>query len=120
MIQVVFNKVSAAEMSQLPKMLQLDLLGELQFMEDDLKDLDPHKFGTLTREGKTLYRFRAHDYRIYFEKSDEGIRIHRVLHKNTIRDFLYRTKLPTAEDNQLEKAKEFWELIDEGRDSQQK
>jgi len=115
MFQIIFNELSAAEMSSLPKLLQLDLLSEFQILPEDLKKLDSKKFGKIEREGKQLFRYRAGDYRIYFEKSPEGITIHRVLHKNTIRDFLFRTKLPMAsEDDQLEKAKEFWKLIEEG------
>jgi mRNA-degrading endonuclease RelE of RelBE toxin-antitoxin system len=113
MFQIVFNEISAAEMSRLPKELQLDLLTEFQILPEDLENLDSEKFGRIEREGKTLYRYRAKDYRIYFEKSAEGITIHRVLHKNTIRDFLFRSKLPLAEDEQLGQAKEFWRLIDE-------
>jgi hypothetical protein len=40
--------------------------------------------------------------------------VHRVLHKNTIRDFLFRSKLPMAEDEQLQKHAGFWKLIEEG------
>jgi len=66
------------------------------------------------RDGKKLLRFRTKDYRIYFEKTDEGITVHRVLHKNTIRDFLFRSKLPMTEDDQLGQQKAFWKLIEEG------
>ena len=115
MFQIIFNELSAAEMSSIPKMLQLDLLSEFQIMPEDLKNLDSDKFGKIEREGKKLFRFRAGDYRIYFEKSEEGITVHRVLHKNTIRDFLFRTNLPmTSEDAELAKAKEFWKLIEAG------
>jgi len=94
MLQIVFNEISAAEMSALPKGLQLDLLAEFQFLPEDLDKLDEEKFGTVERDGKKLFRYRAKDYRIYFERRQEGITVHRVLHKNTIRDFLFRTKLP--------------------------
>ena len=114
MFQIVFNELSAAEMSRLPKDLQLELLAEFQFLPDDLDKLDTERFGKIEREGKKLFRYRAKDYRIYFEKSAEGVTIQRVLHKNTIRDFLFRSKLPLAEDEQLGQAKEFWKLIDEG------
>ncbi len=114
MFQIVFNELSAAEMSRLPKDLQLELLAEFQFLPDDLDKLDTERFGKIEREGKILFRYRAKDYRIYFEKSAEGVTIQRVLHKNTIRDFLFRSKLPLAEDEQLGQAKEFWKLIDEG------
>jgi mRNA-degrading endonuclease RelE of RelBE toxin-antitoxin system len=103
-------------MSTLPKDLQLDLLAEFQFLPEDLEHNGDERFGVIQREGKKLFRFRAKDYRIYFEKAEEGIKIHRVLHKNTIRDFLFRTSLPMAEDDQLGKANGFWKLIEEAED----
>ena len=120
MFQIVFNELSAAEMSALPKRLQLDLLAEFQVMPEELDQLDQSRFGVLERQGKKLYRYRAKDYRIYFEKTSEGITVHRVLHKNTLRDFLYRTKLPTGEDEQLKDTGEFWKLIEEGERTRKK
>jgi len=120
MFQVIFNKLSASEMSALPTELQLDLLADFEIIPEDLENLTSEKFGRTERDGKTLYRYRAKDYRIYFEKTVEGITIHRVLHKNTIRDFLFRTKLPTAEDDQLGEATGFWKLIEEGKRTRDK
>src|SRR5919201_5874662 len=120
MFQIVFNELSAAEMSALPKPMQLDLLAEFQILPEDLDHLDSSRFGLLERGGKKLYRYRARDYRIYFEKTPEGITVHRVLHKNTLRDFLFRSKLPTSEDAQLGKTREFWKLIDEGERTRKK
>src|SRR5713101_9241038 len=114
MFQIIFNELSAAEISALPKLLQLDLLAEFQILPEDLDHLDARRFGVIEREGKKLHRYRAKDYRIYFAKTDEGITVHRVLHKNTFRDFLFRSSLPTAEDAQLSKAREFWKLIEQG------
>ncbi len=114
MFQVIFNALSAAEMSALPKTLQLELLAEFQILPEDLDNLDGNKFGTVQREGKKLYRYRAKDYRIYFERTAEGVTVHRVLHKNTFRDFLFRSKLPTAEDDALGRTREFWKLIEQG------
>ena len=114
MYQIVFNEISAAEMAAIPKELQLELLAEFQFLPDDLDQLDSKSFGIIEREGKKLYRYRANYYRIYFERSPEGVLVHRVLHKNTIRDFLFRSKLPMAEDEQLTRSSEFWRLIEEG------
>jgi len=107
MFQIIFNELSAAEMSALPKTLQLDRL-------------DSRRFGLLERDGKRLYRYRAKDYRIYFEKTPEGITVHRMLHKNTLRDFLFRTKLPTGEDEQLKERREFWKLIEQGERTRKK
>jgi mRNA-degrading endonuclease RelE of RelBE toxin-antitoxin system len=114
MFQIIFNELSAAEMSALPKKMQLDLLAEFQILPEDLDHLDARRFGIIEREGKRLYRYRAKDYRIYFDKRPEGITIHRVLHKNTLRDFLFRSKLPVAEDAQLGQTREFWKLIEQG------
>lgn len=114
MFQIIFNDLSAAEMAALPKLLQLEILGEFQVLPDDLESLDPKRFGKVSRDGRTLYRYRAGDYRIYFEPHDQGLLIRRVLSKNTIRDFLFRTSLPMAEDEQLAGNHKFWELIGEG------
>ena len=114
MFQIIFNELSAAEMSALPKKMQLDLLGQFHILPEDLDRLDSKHFGVIAREGKKLYRYRARDYRIYFEQTPEGITIHRVLHKNTFRDFLFRSKLPVSEDAQLSETREFWKLIEQG------
>jgi hypothetical protein len=114
--QVVFNKISAAEMAALPKELQLELLFEFEVLPQDLDKLDPDRFGRVKRDGKHLLRCRAKDYRIYFSPHPQGIEVHRVLHKNTIRDFLFRSNLPmTEEDAALGEHGGFWELINEAR-----
>ena len=114
MFRIIFNELSAAEISALPKKLQLELLAQFQILPEDLDQLDSERFGVIERDGRKLYRYRAKDYRIYFAKTDEGITVHRVLHKNTFRDFLFRSKLPVSEDAQLSQAREFWKLIEEG------
>src|SRR5436305_12963600 len=93
MFQIIFNELSAAEISALPKKLQLDLLAEFQILPEDLEHLDSKRFGVIEREGKKLYRDRAKDYLIYFAKTDEGVSVHRVLYEHTVRDFVFRTKL---------------------------
>ena len=75
MFQIIFNELSAAEMSAMPKKFQLDLLAEFQILPEDLNHLDAKYFGAIEREGKKLYRYRAKDYRIYFEKTAEGITV---------------------------------------------
>ena len=47
---------------------------------------------------------------------DDHVKVHRVLHKNTFQDFIFRSNLPfRAEDEELAQSKQFWRLIDEGR-----
>jgi len=74
-------------MSALPKTLQLDLLAEFQILPEDLDRLDSSRFGLLERDGKRLYRYRAKDYRIYFEKNTGRDHGASVLHKNTLPRF---------------------------------
>lgn len=117
MFQIVFNEISAAEISQLGTLEQLELLDEFKVSEKDLERIDGDRFGKIEREGKTLYRFRAKDYRFYFEVKDGTVIVHRVLHKGTLSDFLFRSKMPLGEDEELAKSKHFWKLIDEGRNA---
>ena len=120
MLQIIFNEISASEMAALPKEMQLDLLAEFQFLPEDMDNLDTDKFGVVERDGKRLLRYRAKDYRIYFEQRNEGITVHRVLHKNTIRDFLFRAKLPMTEDDQVAQKEGFWKLIEEGEQTRKR
>ena len=91
MLQIVFNEVSAAEISLLDTLEQLELLDEFKVSEDDLEHLEDNRFGRIERDGKTLYRFRSRDWRFYFEVIDDHVRVHRVLHKNTFQDFIFRS-----------------------------
>ena len=117
MLQIVFNEISAAEISQLGTLEQLELLDEFQVSEDDLSHLEDERFGSIERDGKLLYRFRSQDWRFYFEVVDGSVVVHRILHKNTFQDFLFRSKLPLGEDEELAQSKQFWRLIDEGRNA---
>ena len=118
--QIIFNTISAGEIAQLPKLAQLELLTGFKADISNFDQLDPEKFGIIRREGKTLRRYRMKDYRVYFERVPEGLAIHRILHRNTLADFLFRSNLPLAEDEQLGEAKSFWKLIEEGEKAQRK
>lgn len=118
MFQIIFNQISAAELSSLPKELQMEILEQFQILPEDLEQPKSDKFGVIERDGKKLYRYYAkNNYRIYFEKTPEGVLVQRVLHKSTFRDFLFRSKLPMAEDEELGQSKAFWKLIKEGEEA---
>jgi hypothetical protein len=115
MLQIVFNKISAAEISRLDTLAQLELLSEFKIDEAMIETLASRpQFGTIERGGRRLFRYRARDYRLYFEVLDGQVVVHRVLHKNTLDDFRFRSSLPLSEDEALGKSKTFWQLIDEG------
>ncbi len=117
MLQIVFNEISAAELSSLGTLEQLELIEEFRVGKEDLENLKGDRFGKIERDGRVLYRFRAKDYRFYFEVKEGLVIVHRVLHKGTFSDFLFRSKLPLAEDEALAESKHFWKLIDEGRNA---
>lgn len=105
-------------MSQLTTMAQLELLDEFHVDPADLESLEESEaYGVIEREGKKLYRYRAKDMRLYFQVTEGCVIVHRVLHKNTLQDFLYRSKLPLAEDEAVSQSKVFWELIEEGENA---
>lgn len=119
MLQIVFNEISAAEISRIPTLDQLDILTDFQVNESIVKEIDDARFGKIIRGSQTLYRFLAKDYRLYFEVDSDHVIVHRVLHKNTLSDFLFRTKLGSgSEDEALGKSKHFWSLIEEGQNAQ--
>jgi mRNA-degrading endonuclease RelE of RelBE toxin-antitoxin system len=115
--QIIFNPVSAAELARMPKDLQLKILGEFRGLPQEVMSTDLERFGRLKRGGKVLHRFRLGDYRIYFEKHELGVVVHRILSKNTLKDFKFRSSLPLAEDEALQDDPRFWELIESARAS---
>ena len=119
MLQIIFKEISAAEISSLSTIDQLELLNQFKVSHEDLHQTGDHKaFGTIDRDGGKLYRYKSKDYRIYFEINDKHVVVHRVLHKNTLKDFLYRSNLPLSEDKALSESKNFWKLIEEGEKAQ--
>lgn len=117
MFQIVFNEISAAELSSLGTLEQLELIDEFKVGQEDLANLNGDRFGKIDRDGRVLYRFRAKDYRFYFEVKNGAVIVHRVLHKGTFSDFKFRSKMPLAEDEAVANSKHFWKLIDEGRNA---
>ncbi len=117
--QIIFNPTSAAELARMPKELQLTILGEFRGLPQEVMSTELERFGKLERAGKTLHRFRIGDYRVYFERHELGIVIHRILSKNTLKDFLYRSSLPVKEDEALQQNPKFWELIESAKQKEE-
>ncbi len=115
--QIIFNPTSAAELARMPKELQLQILGEFRGLPQQARGTELEEFGRLTQGGRILHRFRVGDYRVYFERHDLGLLVHRILSRHTLKDFLYRSGLNTGEDEALQENPKFWEMIETARTS---
>jgi mRNA-degrading endonuclease RelE of RelBE toxin-antitoxin system len=113
--QIIFTPAAAAELARMPKDLQLQILGDFRGVPHQVMATELENFGKLERDGHVLHRLRLGDYRIYFEKHDLGVLVHRILSRNTLKDFLYRQGLKTGEDEALQSNPRFWELIQTAR-----
>jgi len=110
--QIIFNPTSASELAKMPKELQLSILGEFRGLPQEVMSTDLEHFGKLERAGKILHRFRLGDYRVYFERHELGVVVHRILSRNSLKDFLFRSSLPVGEDEALQDNPKFWDLIE--------
>ncbi|MFM2294511.1 MAG: hypothetical protein RLZZ350_924, partial [Verrucomicrobiota bacterium] len=113
--QIIFNPTSAAELAKMPKDLQLEILGQFRGLPRQMMVGESERFGELERDGHSLQRFRVGDYRVYFERHDLGVVVHRILSRHTLKDFLFRSGLNSQEDETLQDNPKFWEMIEAAR-----
>jgi len=117
--QIIFNPTSAAELARMPKELQLQILGEFRGLPQQVMSTELEEFGKLERAGRILHRFRIGDYRVYFEKHELGVVVHRILNRHTLKDFLFRSGLKMDEDEALQQNPKFWEMIEAAKTAAQ-
>lgn len=113
--QIIFTPISAAELARMPKELQLQILGEFRGLPQQVIGTELDDFGKLERGGRILHRFRIGDFRVYFERHELGVLVHRILSRNTLKDFMYRSGLKVEEDEALQQNPKFWEMIEAAR-----
>jgi len=113
--QIIFTPTSAAELARMPKELQLQILGEFRGLPQQVIGTELDDFGKLERGGRILHRFRIGDFRVYFERHELGVLVHRILSRNTLKDFFYRSGLKVEEDEALQQNPKFWEMIEAAR-----
>ena len=100
---------------------QLELMEGFQVDEAALEKGDAGSaFGCVERGGSKIYRYRTGDYRVYFTIEDEQIVIQRVLHANSLKDFLFRSGTGGTEDQKLAGSRKFWQLIEAGQKAPRK
>lgn len=113
MYQVNFSEQSIRELDKLDKFVQMGLVEQISSLNPESLRKPDDSIGRFHRNGKILYRLRANDFRLYFEKQSDGVLFcHYILHRNTLTDFIFRFKLPISEEQMAEQHDSFWKYID--------
>ena len=112
MYQVTFSDQSMRELNRLDKLEQITVIEPISRLtpEDLANPREP--LGRFTRAGKAFYRLRAGDFRFYFTVSGDKLHTHYILHKDSLEDFLFRTKLPVSEQQLFEQHSKFWRYLE--------
>ena len=112
MFQVNFSEQSMHELNQLDTRSQMLLIEVVSTLKHEQLENPNEDLGRFHRNGKTYYRVRAGEFRIYYEQEGNTLFAHYILHKNTLTDFIFRFKLPYAEEFMLEKEDSFWKYLE--------
>jgi len=112
MFQVTFSDQSMTELNKLDKLLQMDVIGPLGSLTANDLAHPREPLGRFSRGDKTYYRLRSGDYRMYFTVKGETLHTHCILHKNSLTDFVFRTKLPVTEEQLVEQHTSFWKYLE--------
>jgi mRNA interferase RelE/StbE len=112
MFQVNFSEQSMNKLNQLDTRSQMTLIEIFSNLTQEQLDNPSDDIGRFSRNGKTYYRVRADEFRIYFEQDKESLFAHYILHKNTLSDFVFRFKLPITEEFMIEQHDSFWKYLE--------
>ena len=110
--QLTFSDQSMAELNKLNKIEQLQLIEQLSSVTMDQLVRGASHVGKLQREGKTFYRLRVGEFRIYCEIREDTLYSHYILHQHSLADFVFRFKLPFAEEQLVEQHQSFWKYLE--------
>ena len=122
MHQIAFNEISAAELSVIPSAEQLELFSGFQVSDEFLNgEKEDPRFGVVERDGRRIFRYRSGEYRVYFTMEDGAVVVQRVLHADSLKDFLFRSGMGSgSEDQKLGHSRSFWKLIEAGEQARRK
>ena len=112
MYQITFSNQSMEELNKLKITDQMQLVESISNLSQQQLAHPRELLGKFHREGKTLYRLRAGEYRLYFEVDGDLINNRYILHKNTLTDFIVRTKLPLSQEQLVEQHQSFWKYLE--------
>ena len=88
MFQVNFSNRAIAELNKLGKLEQLEIMEALGAVTAKRLAEDAAEIGRFDRGGRTLYRLRVDDWRVYFGADGERLQVEFLLHKRSIADFV--------------------------------
>ena len=112
MFQVNFSEQSMLTLNELDTRSQLMLIEIVSSLSQEQLNNPNEGLGRFQRNGTTYYRVRAGEFRIYFEQQGEALFGHYILHKNTLTDFIFRSKLPITEEFMVEQSDSFWAYLE--------
>ncbi|GHC01887.1 hypothetical protein GCM10007047_17910 [Cerasicoccus arenae] len=113
MFEVTFSDQSMAMLNRLDITVQMPIIERFSGLTNQDLKTGADELGKFERGGKTYYRLRAGDFRIYFEIfSDNRLFSHYILHKHTMADFIFRFKLPYREETLVEQNQSFWQYVE--------
>lgn len=113
MNELSFSDQAMSELNKLSALEQMPIVEALSTLNTDDVKSNRAKYGAFTREGKTYYRVRQGNLRLYFTTGEEGaIHCAYILWKHSITDFAFRAKLPVKEEHLIEQDRNFWEYLD--------
>jgi len=112
MFQVTFSDQSIQELAKLGKLEQLEVIDPLGNMTASQLANPREPLGRFHRDGLELYRLRSGEYRIYFEVRGDTLFTHYILHRKSLQDFLFRSKLPVTAEQMIEDNQSFWKYLE--------
>jgi hypothetical protein len=112
MRQVTFSSQSLDVISSIPQIEQLSLVEKLSSLSGDILLEKRADIGKFARKGKTYYRVRLDDFRVYIERNESALHCQYILEKNSFQDFMVRCNLPSSEESVIEKHQSFWDYLD--------
>lgn len=118
MFQVNFSEQAMQELNKLDTRSQMMLVEVVSSLTQEQLDNPNEELGKFHRSGKTFYRVRAGEFRIYFEPISDILHAHYILHRNTLSDFVFRSKLPVTEEFMIEQDDSFWKYLDKLRNKE--
>lgn len=112
MYQISFSDQSMHELGKLNTLQQMQLVEQFSRITAERLSKSSKDIGIFEREGTTLYRLRAGEFRIYFERQGDTLHSHYIILKDTWTDFAVRCHLPVTDEQLVEQHTSFWKFLE--------